>query len=75
MRERMGTGYCYRRGEKYDGEVLPVDFEANATNLGAWVPGYESWWDVAVADVSTSEVVKAARKKYGQARKRERLFF
>lgn len=39
------------------------------------VPGYESWWDVAVAEVSTSEAVKAARKKYEEARKKERSFF
>ena len=39
------------------------------------VPGYESWWDVAVAEVSTSEAVKAARKKYEEARKKERYFF
>jgi 3D-(3,5/4)-trihydroxycyclohexane-1,2-dione acylhydrolase (decyclizing) len=39
------------------------------------VPGYESWWDVAIAEVSTSEAVKAARQKYEQARKKERLFF
>jgi 3D-(3,5/4)-trihydroxycyclohexane-1,2-dione acylhydrolase (decyclizing) len=108
--EGMGTNYRYRRGEKYDGENLPVDFVANAASLGAWavrartadefkaamvaarkqlrtsvvvvetsyddrVPGYESWWDVAIAEVSESESVKAARKKYEEARKKERLFF
>lgn len=39
------------------------------------VPGYESWWDVAVAEISTSDAVKAARKKYEEARKKERYFF
>jgi len=108
--EGMGTNYRYRRGEKYDGEVLPVDFAANAASLGAWatrartreelvealkesrkqprtsvvvvetsyderVPGYESWWDVAVAEVSERESVQAARKKYEEARKKERMFF
>ena len=108
--EGMGTNYRYRRGEKYDGEVLPVDFAANAASLGAWttraksteelvaaldaakkqprtsvvvietsyedrVPGYESWWDVAIAEVSEREKVKAARKDYEQAKKKERLFF
>src|SRR5713101_7015020 len=34
--EGMGTEYRYRGGGKYDGEVLPVDFEANAASLGAW---------------------------------------
>jgi 3D-(3,5/4)-trihydroxycyclohexane-1,2-dione acylhydrolase (decyclizing) len=108
--EGMGTNYRYRRGAKYDGENLPVDFAANAASLGAWavrartreelqvaiassrkqprtsvvvvetsyddrVPGYESWWDVAIAEVSTSEAVKSARRKYEEARKKERLFF
>ena len=108
--EGMGTNYRYRRGEKYDGEMLPVDFAANAASLGAWttraksteelaaaldaakkqprtsvvvietsyedrVPGYESWWDVAIAEVSEREKVKAARKDYEQAKKKERLFF
>ena len=108
--EGMGTNYRYRRGEKYDGEVLPVDFAANAASLGACatrvrtheeltralaemrkqtrttvvvvetsydqrVPGYESWWDVAIAEVSERESVRAARKKYEEARGKERLFF
>ncbi len=108
--EGMGTNYRYRRGEKYDGEVLPVDFVANAASLGAWtarartadelktavvtgrkqprtsvvvvetsyderVPGYESWWDVPVAEVSERDAVKAARRAYEEARKKERFFF
>jgi 3D-(3,5/4)-trihydroxycyclohexane-1,2-dione acylhydrolase (decyclizing) len=108
--EGMGTNYRYRRGEKYDGEVLPVDFAANAASFGAWtarartadelktavvtgrkqprtsvvvvetsydvrVPGYESWWDVPVAEVSERDAVKAARRAYEEARKKERFFF
>jgi len=108
--EGMGTNYRYRRGEKYDGEVLPVDFVANAASLGAWavrartgeelkaalvsarqqprtsvvvvetsydqrVPGYESWWDVPIAEVSERESVRAARRNYEEARKKERPFF
>ena len=38
------------------------------------VPGYESWWDVAIAEVSESESVRAAREKYEEARKQERYF-
>jgi 3D-(3,5/4)-trihydroxycyclohexane-1,2-dione acylhydrolase (decyclizing) len=107
--EGQGTNYRYRRGEKYDGELLPVDFAANAASLGAStirvktheelrdalissrkhdrtsvivvetsyddrVPGYESWWDVAIAEVSEKETVRAARAKYEQARKKERYF-
>jgi len=30
-------------------------------------PGYEGWWDVPPAEVSTSETVKAARARYEQA--------
>jgi 3D-(3,5/4)-trihydroxycyclohexane-1,2-dione acylhydrolase (decyclizing) len=36
------------------------------------VPGYESWWDVAVAEVSESESVRHARARYEEARKKER---
>jgi 3D-(3,5/4)-trihydroxycyclohexane-1,2-dione acylhydrolase (decyclizing) len=32
------------------------------------VPGYESWWDVPVADVSEVDAVQAARVAYEQAR-------
>jgi len=105
----LGTNYRFRRGDNYDGELLPVDFAANAASLGACtiraktheelrnalasarkqdrtsvivvetsyddrVPGYESWWDVAIAEVSESESVRAARKKYEQARMKERHF-
>jgi 3D-(3,5/4)-trihydroxycyclohexane-1,2-dione acylhydrolase (decyclizing) len=105
----MGTEYRYRHSGKYDGDVIPVDFEANAASLGAWtarartceelkstlasarqqsrtsvivmetaydhrVPGYESWWDVPVAEVSEREAVQSARKKYEEARKKERYF-
>ena len=106
----MGTNYRYRRGENGDGELLPVDFVANAASLGAWatrarsrdelvnalaearrqprttvvvvetsydqrVPGYESWWDVAIAEVSEREPVRAARKNYEEALQKERFFF
>jgi len=107
--EGLGTNYRYRHGDKYDGELLTVDFSANAASLGACtiraktyeelrnglaaarkhdrtsvivvetsyddrVPGYESWWDVAIAEVSESESVRAARKRYEQARMKERYF-
>ena len=106
----LGTSYRYRRGDSYVGEMLPVDFVANAASLGAWakrastreelvgalnegrkqprtsvvvvetsyderVPGYESWWDVAIPEVSERKSVEAARKKYEEARKKERIFF
>jgi 3D-(3,5/4)-trihydroxycyclohexane-1,2-dione acylhydrolase (decyclizing) len=108
--EGMGTEYRFQRNGKYDGDVVPVDFEANAASLGALtmrvrtgeelkaaltatrkqsrtsvvvietayderVPGYESWWDVPIAEVSDSGAVKTARAKYEEARKKERYFF
>lgn len=38
------------------------------------VSGYESWWDVAVAEVSDNPAVQTARAEYDEARKRERYF-
>ena len=39
------------------------------------VPGYESWWDVAIAEVSESESVQQARGKYLEGQKKERYFW
>ena len=39
------------------------------------VPGYESWWDVPVAEVSAQAGVRAARAAYLEAKKRQRFFF
>lgn len=47
--------------------VVEVDKEVR-------VPGYESWWDVPVAEVSDSETVRRARRQYEENRTRERLF-
>ena len=47
--------------------VIEVDKEMR-------VPGYESWWDVPVAQVSEAESVKRAREAYDEAVKRERYF-
>ena len=38
------------------------------------VPGYESWWDVPIAEVSEIEAVRAARAKYVKAREKQRVF-
>ena len=105
----MGTEYRYRRNGNLSGDLIPVDFVANAKSLGACavraktaddfrkalldarkhpqtsvvvvetdyaqrVPGYESWWDVPIAEVSQVESVRTARTKYVEARKKERLF-
>jgi 3D-(3,5/4)-trihydroxycyclohexane-1,2-dione acylhydrolase (decyclizing) len=107
----FGTDYRYRHPDtgRFDGEVLPVDYAANAASLGAHairattreelqhaleearrqqkttaivvevdkemrVPGYESWWDVPVAEVSEVEAVRRARAEYEKAVKKERRF-
>ncbi len=107
----FGTKYRYRTGSGHlDGEVLPVDYTANAASLGARVfqaankdeltgavreaqaitegpvcivvevdrrqrvPGYESWWDVAVAEVSTNPEVQRSRRAYEAAKARERHY-
>ena len=38
------------------------------------VPGYESWWDVAVAEVSEMPTVQAVRKEWEENRAKERYF-
>jgi 3D-(3,5/4)-trihydroxycyclohexane-1,2-dione acylhydrolase (decyclizing) len=107
----FGTRYRARNPEtgQLDGEILHVDFAANARSLGAdvieasdaeslraaleqarsgarttvitipvdreqRVGGYESWWDVPVAEVSEVEDVQAARAAYEAARQKERVF-
>ncbi len=39
------------------------------------VPGYESWWDVPVAEVSEMESVQKARKEWKKNSKLERFYF
>lgn len=39
------------------------------------VPGYESWWDVPVAEVSEIDSVKKARKEWEESSKLERFYF
>ncbi|MFN0086022.1 MAG: 3D-(3,5/4)-trihydroxycyclohexane-1,2-dione acylhydrolase (decyclizing) [Blastocatellia bacterium] len=107
----FGTDYRYRHTDtgNFDGELLPVDFAANAASLGARairatthedflkaleearaetrttvivvetdkehrVPGYESWWDVPIAEVSEIAAVRQAREAYEQKIKKERFF-
>jgi 3D-(3,5/4)-trihydroxycyclohexane-1,2-dione acylhydrolase (decyclizing) len=36
------------------------------------VPGYESWWDVPIAETSEMEPVRAARRNYAEARTKEK---
>jgi 3D-(3,5/4)-trihydroxycyclohexane-1,2-dione acylhydrolase (decyclizing) len=44
------------------------------TAIDQRVPGYESWWDVAIAEVSESATVRDARQKYEKAKEKEKLF-
>jgi 3D-(3,5/4)-trihydroxycyclohexane-1,2-dione acylhydrolase (decyclizing) len=39
------------------------------------VGGYESWWDVPIAEVSEMEAVDQARQKYVEGKKKERYFW
>ncbi len=106
----FGTKYRYRTGSgQLDGNVLPIDYAANAASLGAMVfraanrdelanallqaqaleqtacivvetdrsqrvGGYESWWDVAVAEVSENPAVQSARANYEEAKEKQRHF-
>ena len=56
-----------RRADRTTVIVIEVDKEMR-------VPGYESWWDVPVAEVSEMESVNRAREAYEKAVKRERNF-
>ena len=49
--------------------VIVVETDKDAT-----VPGYESWWDVAVQEVSEMESVRAARTNYEAGLSKERIF-
>jgi 3D-(3,5/4)-trihydroxycyclohexane-1,2-dione acylhydrolase (decyclizing) len=106
----FGTEYRRRSNGELAGDVLCVDFVANAASLGATavrattrdelgeavaamrsyprtsivvvevdinqrVPGYESWWDVPIAEVSEMESVRAAYAAYVASRQKERYFF
>ena len=50
--------------------VTVIEVDRNAR-----VPGYESWWDVPVAEVSEMESVRGARQAYEIGVRRERHFF
>jgi 3D-(3,5/4)-trihydroxycyclohexane-1,2-dione acylhydrolase (decyclizing) len=39
------------------------------------VPGYDTWWDVPIAEVSESQAVQEARAAYVEASKKERYFW
>jgi hypothetical protein len=45
------------------------------TDYNDRVPGYDSWWDVPIAEVSESQAVQEARAAYIEAVKKERYFW
>ena len=56
-----------RKAERTSVVVVKTDREIR-------VPGYDSWWDVTVAEVSTMDNVKQARAQYDEARTKEKHF-
>jgi 3D-(3,5/4)-trihydroxycyclohexane-1,2-dione acylhydrolase (decyclizing) len=56
-----------RRADRTTVIVIPVDPDHR-------VGGYESWWDVPVAEVSNIDAVQRAREEYERARAAERDF-
>ena len=45
------------------------------TNPEKRAPGYESWWDVPISEVSELSSVKKARREFEAAVKKERFFW
>ncbi len=56
-----------RASDRTTAIVVPVDLEQR-------VSGYESWWDVPVAEVSSVKTVQEARREYDRARTAERHY-
>ena len=44
------------------------------TDMEKRVPGYESWWDVPISEVSQMSGVRQARKDYERSKSKERYF-
>lgn len=56
-----------RSAERTTVVYVPVDPDVR-------VPGYDSWWDVPVSEVSEQESVRQARKEWEAGKRRERYF-
>ncbi|HXW08742.1 MAG TPA: 3D-(3,5/4)-trihydroxycyclohexane-1,2-dione acylhydrolase (decyclizing) [Vicinamibacterales bacterium] len=56
-----------RASDRTTAIVIPVELDER-------VGGYESWWDVPVAQVSTARAVQEARREYDRARGAERHY-
>jgi 3D-(3,5/4)-trihydroxycyclohexane-1,2-dione acylhydrolase (decyclizing) len=67
-REDLVAALAQARSEsRTTGTVVEAD-------LNQRVPGYESWWDVPIAEVSEMESVCAAHSAYALAKEKERYF-
>jgi 3D-(3,5/4)-trihydroxycyclohexane-1,2-dione acylhydrolase (decyclizing) len=67
-REDLEAALEQMRNEKTTAAVvIEVDKEAR-------VPGYESWWDVPISEVSEIASIRAARAEYDNAVKKERHY-
>jgi 3D-(3,5/4)-trihydroxycyclohexane-1,2-dione acylhydrolase (decyclizing) len=65
-REELRDALLAMRGhERTSVVVVETDIESR-------VPGYESWWDVPIAEVSEVPAVRKAREAYEAARRKER---
>ena len=66
---QLADALATARGARGGPLVIVVETEPEPA-----VPGYDSWWDVPVAEVSDSERVRAARERYEADLRRERTF-
>jgi 3D-(3,5/4)-trihydroxycyclohexane-1,2-dione acylhydrolase (decyclizing) len=71
---RAGTRDELRKALKDGRKSSKTSVIVIETSYSQRVPGYESWWDVPIAEVSEIESVRAARKYYVEARKKQRMF-
>jgi 3D-(3,5/4)-trihydroxycyclohexane-1,2-dione acylhydrolase (decyclizing) len=71
---RARTGEELRKA-LIEGRQLPqTSVVVIETSYDERVPGYESWWNVPIAEVSEVETVRAARTQYIKTREKQRLF-
>jgi hypothetical protein len=52
----------------------PYDGHLHCNDRYVGVPGYDTWWDVVVAEVSEMPTVQEARKEWEEKRAAERYF-
>jgi 3D-(3,5/4)-trihydroxycyclohexane-1,2-dione acylhydrolase (decyclizing) len=79
--ESLGALAIHVRNERELRKALEQAKQADRTTLisiavpiDVQVPGFESWWDVPVAEVTEQSSVEAARDAYEEKRKKQRVF-